>query len=188
MSDALAIRALSLDDAPAVADICRDVYHGLDQTPILFAKLLAKAAATHAIVDAVSGELLGFQMIDLMDGGACAWFHSLRVRQSARRRGVASRLQRHQFAFVRNEMRIACVRYSTNGIDEIPRAFAVKNSMQMVHETRAIFDLDDARACAHVDAEVAMLGDDADRVVPAASDSDIAHLVETCLLGNEVIE
>ena len=83
-------------------------------------------------------------------------------------------------------MRIACVRYSTNGIDEVPRAFAVKNAMQMVHETRAIFDLDDARACAFVEAEVVMFGDDAERVARTACASDIVQLVETQLLGNQV--
>ncbi len=56
------------------------MYGGLDQTPILFAKMLAKdGTRTHAVVDAATDEVLGFQFIDILDDGQCAWLHSLRV-------------------------------------------------------------------------------------------------------------
>ncbi len=76
-----AVRSLALSDQPAVSLICRDVYGGLDQTPILFPKMLDKAGTcTHAVVDAATDEILGFQFIDILDEGRCAWLHSLRVR------------------------------------------------------------------------------------------------------------
>jgi hypothetical protein len=73
------VRSLTLADHDQVREICKDVYGGLDQTPHLFPALITNPKThSHVVVDE-NNHLLGFQLIDVIDEGRTAWFHTLRV-------------------------------------------------------------------------------------------------------------
>ncbi len=118
---------------------------------------------------------------------------SAQVAPAARRRGVASFLQRHQFDFIARELRIPCVRYTTNQIDPVPQAFALKCGMRLVHRAPTILHITDAaadyveRECALILAELLELPTSEPAPLLPHTDRNaavVAHLIQTKLFGN----